>query len=203
MTDFVAKTDRVTQALKNLLTQFHGKPNMEAFVASFVQEVQALEYVFIDLALLRALSNAEGVQLDGLGDIVGEKRLGRVDDDYRAAIEGKIRINRMHGRIEDVILGMKLTLDNTYEITQLVDATMLVYMQEAWDPINDPSLETLITALRNIRGGGIKTWFQYGIADDDNIFRFATADLEEASTTQGFANDAETTGGYWAEILEV
>lgn len=201
--EFAAQTNRIAKAIANLLTQFKGQPNLEALVASFVSEAQALEFVFIDLALLRALANAEGAQLDGLGSIVGEDRLGRNDTDYKAAIESRIRINRMNSRIEDVILAMKLTLDGTYELTEPGDASILVYLKEAWAPGSDPSLDTLTAALKRAKGAGILGLFQYAEAAEAFTFQFASGDTVETDSDRGFADDGQTTGGEWSDVAEV
>jgi hypothetical protein len=198
--DITIVSNRLEQALAKLLTQFKGLPVMEGILASYVEQVQELENVFIDLLLLRTLDNATGAQLDGVGAIVGELRLGRNDTDYRAAIAGRIKINRQHSRIEDVITAMLLTLDEPYELTELSDAKFILRLVTAW-VATFPSLETLNAVLQRAKGGGIKAFFQYATVDDDKIFRFASGDTPELDSNQGYANDAQTTGGTYSDVV--
>lgn len=198
--DITRITNRVEQALDRMLTQFKGQPVMEGLVAAHVVQAQELEDVFIDLLLLLALDNAEGAQLDGVGRIVGELRLGRDDTDYRAAISGRIRINRQHSTIEDVITAMLLTLDKPYELTEQGNASIRVRLAAKWES-SYPSLATLNSVLQRAKGAAVSAVLQYAIVDDDKIFQFASGDVPEVDSDQGFANDTQTTGGTWSDIV--
>ena len=65
------------------------------------------------------LDNAEGVQLDVLGKLVGEPRKGKEDDLYRVWITVRIRVNRSHGRGLDLL-----------EILRLVEQTPGRYREQ-------------------------------------------------------------------------
>jgi hypothetical protein len=77
--------------------------NIEKLIETYVTQIQDLEQVFFQLVNLRTIDTSEGVQLDGIGQIVGEDRFGRNDTDYRVAIKGRIRLNLSNGTIEDII----------------------------------------------------------------------------------------------------
>ena len=56
----------------------------------------------------RSLNTAEGVQLDGIGEIVGLARIpGQSDEDYREALQFQIFVNQANGTPEDVIAVLK------------------------------------------------------------------------------------------------
>ncbi len=67
------------------------------------RRVQDLEDVFWDIIEKRILDVAVDEQLDTLGRLVGEPRSGRLDEDYRASVRLRVRVNRSKGRIVDVI----------------------------------------------------------------------------------------------------
>lgn len=73
----------------------------------FIQEIQDIEYALSDLELKRAVSTAEGTQLDRVGDTVGQPRLGAIDSVYRASILLKIILNTASGDPETVIAYLK------------------------------------------------------------------------------------------------
>lgn len=59
----------------DLVEQFKGKPNLENLMAAFDRQLQDLFDVFLALNSKRSIEKADGIQLDGAGDIVGMTRL--------------------------------------------------------------------------------------------------------------------------------
>lgn len=76
--------------------------NFELLVRSYAAEVQALDTAATELLTLTTLNGAEGVQLDGLGQIIGIERQGLDDEPYRSLLRSQIRINRSGGSIEQL-----------------------------------------------------------------------------------------------------
>jgi hypothetical protein len=113
-----AETDHEGAGLDLLISQFRGKPVTEGFLSVFLRRVQDLEDVLWDVIDLRDLETAENAQLESLGAIVGERRLGRSDSDYRLAIRLRVRVNRSKGRSVDVIDVATLAADGA-EVTYL------------------------------------------------------------------------------------
>lgn len=100
-------------------------PNLNAFLAALLRPLQDLENVFFDVIRARFLGHATGVQLDAIGRLVGEARLGRlVDADFRRAIRLRILVNGSSGRPEDLIsitrawLGDETAIVNYYDLPQ-------------------------------------------------------------------------------------
>ena len=191
--------DRIAQTTRDLLAQFAGQPNMEAIMASYGVQFQELEDMFWDLYLLQALANAEGEQLNQLGIIVDEPRSGKDDDNYRAAIYGRIALNRSHGRTEDIILAMTGLQDDRWQLREIGDATLIMRLLDVIDPLIDPT--TFNDALQRIKGGGVEAVFQYNTYDDDNTFRWATGATVEATSTEGWSDVAMTNGGKWSDVV--
>lgn len=65
--------------------------------------LQELESVFWDLLTLRRLATATGLQLDGLGELLGLTRDGLDDDDYREALGLAASSNVSAGSVEQII----------------------------------------------------------------------------------------------------
>lgn len=100
--DLTKITDHIEIAQGNLFSFFNASPKLRELVAIIVAEIQALENVGYDLIVKRYLVNAEGVQLDVIGLIVGEQRIGLSDDDYRALLYIVIAINHSNGGAADI-----------------------------------------------------------------------------------------------------
>ena len=96
-------TQHVAQAKDNLLEQCKKRRRLEALLAAFVQQVQELENALFELLEHTYLSVAAGAQLDGFGSLVGERREGRTDEDFRLAIRARLLLNLSRGTSEDII----------------------------------------------------------------------------------------------------
>ena len=89
--------------LEIMLSQFSDKPRFQAMIKNVAARVQEAECVAWDMILDMFLPNAEGVNLDLYGKIVGQDRLGLDDDEYRNLIYARIISNNSHGEIWRVI----------------------------------------------------------------------------------------------------
>jgi len=95
--------NHVATAKDLLIEQFKDKENINKLVEVFALGLQEVEYTLFEMNTYRSVSSAAGVQLDNIGEIVGEDRLGRSDVDYRDAIRFKISINHSSGEPETII----------------------------------------------------------------------------------------------------
>ena len=195
----IKNTDHVAEALRRLLFQFRNKLVIEGEVGVVATQLQELENVFFDLLLLRWLDTASGVQLDGLGKIVGELRHGRNDTDYTAALNARIRINRMHSRMEEMILVATLTLNRNYTFTEFDPHTLIANLDGALLP-TDPSADIIALNLFEAKGAGIAFAFIYSEYDDANTFIWSDGNFVQADADRGWADDALTQGGYLADV---
>lgn len=76
--------------------------DLELLVRAYAAELQALDAAATALLSDTTLDGAVGVQLDGLGQIIGLERNGLGDDRYRALLRAQIRINTSAGTIEQL-----------------------------------------------------------------------------------------------------
>jgi hypothetical protein len=189
-----------SRALSRLLAQFQGKPNFAGVIGPIVDQVQELETVFMDLLTGRYLDNAVGVQLDGLGAIVGEPRADKADDDYRIAIQGRILSNRLHSRIEDLLGLFSFLLPSGaagWHLREGKEAAFTLSMLEASTATQAAALNQI---LQRAKGAGIRASLIWSREPVANRFTFAAADTPVDDDTKGWGNDAHTTGGHFADV---
>lgn len=110
------KTTHVEEALDNLLSQFKGKPNIEALISLLASQIQELENAAFQIVEDTTLTAAVGDQLDGWGRIFDQPRNGQVDATYRTFLQAKTRIIRSRGTIEDLIEILDLLTGGTMSI---------------------------------------------------------------------------------------
>lgn len=182
-------TNHVAEALDHLAEQFKGKSKIEAFLTAFASQIQDLEDAGFEMYLDRWIATSEGIQLDGLGAIVGEDREGRGDEEYRLAILAQIQINFSEATPEDILLALTNFYRAIYQMVELGYADFIVRFVGIWTEGIDPATEDFVDLLNKVNGAGIEAWFQWSEYDDDSTFTFASGDVEEASTTQGFGQD--------------
>ena len=101
-TDLVYIPDHAARACAKLITQ-DQKPRTRALVEALSAGAQLLEDQIFDLLVGRRLEVAAGDALDQWGAIVGEKRLGLVDGDYRRFIRARILANTSKGSVDEII----------------------------------------------------------------------------------------------------
>jgi hypothetical protein len=95
-------TDHEARAEATMLSQWQDKPKIMALVRILTSRVQELDDTAWDLYTKRGVDTAEGAQLDILGEIVGQLRLGLDDDDYRRLIRVRILANRAGGKADTI-----------------------------------------------------------------------------------------------------
>ena len=67
-------SDFLNKLRGDLLEQFRGHPNIEALQRALARQLNEVYKFFLELNTMRSLQNAEGAQLDGIGDIVALSR---------------------------------------------------------------------------------------------------------------------------------
>ena len=81
-----------------------SRTNFQKLLYAIVTQIQAIQTQENLLISMRSLDTAQGVQLDGLGQIIGLLRItGQSDESYREALQFQIFINQSNGTPEDVI----------------------------------------------------------------------------------------------------
>lgn len=120
--------DHIGKARALLTDQFKGTAVIQGVLDALVQEAQESENAVFDVITKRILDNATAAQLDSLGVLVGEARIGRSDDEYREGIRLRIRVNRSKGRAKDIMEVTKLALPEgtTFKYQEVYPASFIV-----------------------------------------------------------------------------
>lgn len=166
-------TNHVDRALARLRSQYQGKPKIEAFVTALLEPIQDLEDALWTLYVGRILDTATFAQLDAIGYIVGEPRLGRIDDDYRRFIRARIKTNRSNGLHEELLAITRLVLDDeTAELELVPQHPASLLLRITGTIITDEVAEILLDFLRDSVAAGVRLILEYIPSADTDTLRF-------------------------------
>lgn len=70
----IPQVDDVYTRLKGIAIKYFNKPNFQMYLKVASDELQEIRQMFYDLRYKRTLHEAEGINLDNIGEIVGEPR---------------------------------------------------------------------------------------------------------------------------------
>ena len=186
--------NHVTAALARLLTQYQNSPNFQGLMRSMIGPIQTIEDALTAMNTARYLPNAQGQQLDNLGEIIGLPRpAGASDAVYIQLLYGQIKENTSQGQPEQVI-----------QVFQLFTQVPFVFYQEGhnaefiiesvWIPPDQTQLDAMITTLQNTAPAGVRC---DGIVSYDGDQAFAYAG-DQAGL--GYDDGSQTVGGEYAEL---
>jgi hypothetical protein len=191
-------TTHVAEALDNLVELFKEKPKLASTITAFVGQVQDIEDALQQLLTDRGIDAALGAQLDGLGSIVGAARQGRTDDEiYRQAIKARIGINTSIATGESILEVLFLFDGDQYELTEYFPAYFEAEKLSAL--AGDPY--AYLALLQGLSAAGVGVGFHYSSVELDHVFTFSDDDTEQTSVNMGFADDAETIGGFFSDVV--
>lgn len=171
--------DHVAIAKALLIEQFQPRPNINKLVEIMAGRVQGVENVASDLLTRRAIDTAEGAQLDIVGEIVGQPREGREDEEYRDAIRFRVQLNISNGEPETLIAAHRFfanpTLSNYLEA---YPASVRMYSDGGSPPDNLGSL------LKSLAPVGVSVLVTHTI---DTPFVLSSATGPPVSEGDGFS----------------
>ena len=196
--------DHVSEGLDFLLEQFKTKPRVEAFLSVLLDQVQDLENVLWDLYTKRTLDDSEGVQLDGLGDIVGEERANRTDAVYRRFIRVRILVNHSNGQPEELyaigLLALEGTPDPVLRIWEQQPKSITINLDVDITG-RDITAAQMTTLFRQAKDAGVKLAFVYQV--DPDTFTWGDSNNLGTSATTGWGDvpgGPYADGGHWASV---
>lgn len=159
--------------LPRILSRFtdilSDKPNIRALAEVIAPEMQQLEDMWFQLLNERSLDVGIGAQLDVVGNILNEPRLGKNDDEYRQALRLKIALNTSDGTNDDV----------RQAVTQLTQSTT-VFIDDNYPASVDIIIDgnnisgDILQTIDNVVGAGIGVNIQSTTVD-----RFAFTDTPD------------------------
>lgn len=179
---FVHKLDYVREGLGRFLEQYKGKPRINALAQVYLEEIQELEDAIWSVFVGRWLANAEGVQLDTLGKIVGQLRNGQSDAVYKIYIGVKIKVNRSNGTAPNLLEIAHLILDPLrFAYTEEANATTVFKVS---DPLPDRSV--LLDLLTKAKAGGVRVLVESNLGGSSTAFRFSATSSSHPGSAHGF-----------------
>lgn len=188
--------DHEAQALQRLVTRFKTSDLVNRLVSSFMPAIQELEQMFVDLGTLRMLSNAQGVNLDNLGTIIGLTRTPGDDDTvYRRKLYAEIKVNTSQGQPEQLI-----------QVYQLFTAAQIVLLFELFPgeflidsdflPPDQATANLLLQTLKRVASAGVRPTMLVAF-DPDDSFAYAGS-----LPGQGYGTTSDSSvGGKYPQIF--
>jgi hypothetical protein len=165
--------DHVERGLARLPSQFRDKPKLKAFLTVLMTPAQPLEDALWQLLTERDIDTAVGDQLDQIGVIVNQPRLGNDDDTYRRFLYVRIAINRSSGTPEELIRIAKLALadfDPRIEFSHQLNRTMVLRIRDA--AITSDAAEVTIKFLNQGRRAGVRAILEWADSDPEDVLNF-------------------------------
>lgn len=111
--------DQVVKGLSRNIDHL-DKENFNKLLSLFLEQIQNLQEDTIEIADQKNIDTAQGVWLDWIGKILGERRNGKSDVQYRNALKLKIGVNSADGTPNNII-------DLTKQLTNAIDSKVLEY----------------------------------------------------------------------------
>ncbi len=158
--ELARQTSHVAQAFGLLIEQFKKEPKIQALVRSWLLETQAAEDAGFELLEERSLDTSVGEQLDGIGELVDEPRLGRDDDTYRVQLRARIAINRSNGLTEELLQILRLLLPAGTAI-RIDEQPPAAFVVEIEDPIDTVLGDQVARLLRAAKAAGVRYLFHW------------------------------------------
>lgn len=184
--------NHIDEALSRRLEQWIGKPNMEKVLTIHAGGYQELENTLINLRdKTFSIDDSEGFQLDLIGELVGQARMGFDDAFYRILLYARIGINISNGEPERIINTLKL----------LTKAKFIHYMNLRGGEIaigsdgviNPLSVEFLISNIQRVVMGGVRVNY-LAMYDGEDSFALEGANQKTIGKGLGSIYDASAGG---------
>lgn len=195
-------TDHTTQAKARQVQRWKGLTNEDKIIKIRVDRIQLLEDTLNDVINQRAISNAVGVQLDGIGEFYGEQgaRLNRTDDEYRAFLQVLPAKLRQAGQHEVLVQALKnLSGASKIETDYFWPRAMALYAL-----VPDVDALTNETEINNemqaIRAQGIR--LDIGLKQEVESFVFSSSTDGGVPSGSGFATLTDgSDGGKFIKLI--
>ncbi len=170
-----------------LVDQYSDSVNLLKIISAISNVKQEIEHTILDLMDKRVLDNAEGQQLDNLGDLVGLPREGKTDDEYRTEIGTQIQINLSGGQSE-ILISVVSSLTNS-TVVQLTDS----YPAKINLTFNGTAPSNLSSVINRLKAAGVEVTLTQ-ISNNPFVFEGDTDGL-------GFSDEDFPDGGELSEAI--
>ena len=202
----------------DLIEQFKGKPNMQVFNRAVARQLEEVYAFFYELSVLRWLDEAEGVQLDGIGNIVDLSRTDALiwssaaglnvpmdDDLYRLYLRFKIFLNTSEATYKDIVRTLEMFWPHSpiyYSEFPEHPATMFFTTSEL--PV-DTDLRVL-GIVKRVKAGGVAVRFVIPVREERETGGFqatAVSTFEERYTVSDMPDIPADITDYTAGVAQI
>lgn len=195
-------TDHVDQARARQIVRWKGLENEDKIIKIRVARLQILEGLLIQMMDERAISNASGIQLDGLGEFYADQgdRSNRSDAEYRAYLQTLPARLRQAGQHEVLIQALKnLTSANSIETDYFWPRAMALYA--VLDDITSVTNEDEVNeSMQAIRAQGVR--LDIGLKQQVESFVFSSTADGGVPAGSGFATLTDgSDGGKFIKLI--
>lgn len=197
----VQNLSRVSQAEQLLLHQFKRVEgsNLKKLLQMITTQNQEFENALYDVYINNSLDLAVGVNLDAIGEIVGEARTGSdTDSTYRARIKLRTVLNRSNGTVENIISAVMVyaITGSALQVT-MFSACIFIHFTTTYDinPLEMALIQATAPAGVNVA---------LVVNDELDWFEFGSGTTIVADTTYGFADwtgSGMTVGGKMGQLI--
>lgn len=185
----------ITDSTARLTSVFKGKVRIEGLLRAFLTGHQNVENALQVMLEDRALLTAYGAQLDIIGEIVGQPREGRGDEEYLTYIIAKIGQNISKGTATEVITIFNLLTGSANPLLiELGNATIEIYSDVDISGLDSDSIYTFMGL---VVSAGVKIGAIGHTNGEEDYFGW-----EADPDSSGFASLEDDTGaGEWTSII--
>ncbi len=183
-------------AVRRLLHQYRKTVNLPKLINDlFSKEIPRQENVSVDMLTRLDIDASSDAQLDSIGELVGQERLGFSDPDYRILLKGKQAVNNSEGSINEMIDAWALLTNSPVVI--LVENYPHSMMLFATNEVDAGKIDLVFGLIQLAAAGGVKV-SHFGVIPADDEYALAeTADDDLSpytpviSSTQGLGDDTD------------
>ena len=159
----LAPVDYTATALDSLPSRYIDAARLRALVTVYAQTFQAIDDVALAIAAQGGIADAEGVQLDQIGALIGQPRLGgaypggQSDAEYRPFLYARQATNASHGTAEEIIAILKLILGAQMVWAYLVDTPPAAFACQIYltAPLADWQRPLVVGFVRDAKAAGV------------------------------------------------
>ncbi len=171
----------------------------EGLLQSLISPAQGFETIANEMLNERSLTTSVGVNLDRIGQIVGQDRQGLDDAAYLGTISAQIAENNSDGTANELLAITEALLADDFisvEIKELFPAKAVIDIAVT-DPLVTPNNNSaVVSALAGAKLAGVDIDVEIYVAD--NYFAF---DSDTAIGSNGFSTTLNDTGGNYTNII--
>ena len=154
-------TKFVFNAQNRLIEQDKQRLNIPKLIGALVSEIQEVENAMFDVYTDCGVYTATGEQLNVVGLLVGESRVGRSDEVYRTAILARIKLNVGAGEPDTIIDAIKQWMNpSLIDFTEPAPAYFTLFVQSA---VNIPNIATIVKEISPAGVGSLVSTLPAGL----------------------------------------